>query len=352
MVRRRRSAAVLVAALVISCLVLAGLPLPAKAAAEEKVLCIWEDGARTEPYAAAYDALDGIRDDGTIGLVRDGKHGYVKTGQAFAEVCDVLRFGTLAELCSLDMGGLDKLERAAIMQAFGNQIYYAGGAFAIVGDTVAPMELTQADCVRLLDGTLPRDYLAETGASALCIMGPSAAITADRLVGSGIARVTAVPPYAAEQDALYLDTPGGRRLIAALPCAVSLTVGDCDFLDAGALSPCEALVSLTLPFLGGAKGGPEEDGTLLRLFETKNGAPMPAMLASVTVTGGEIADDAFYGFELAQVTLCGAERVSPLAFVGANVGIIHAPCDALRLSGPYRTERAPCGCTVYTKEDP
>ncbi len=300
-------------------------------AGESDVLCVWEDGARLTPYAEAYSAVCGVEEDGTISL-RDGtRRGYIETGEAFRAAVEILRTGTLSELYLLDMGGLKPIEHAAIMAEFGRDTYYADGTFCIRENAVRLTADRTADRVSLLAGSFPAGYLKMAGATVLRVCAEAEVGPGD-LKGSAVVRFLAEPPYVTDGSALYLDTPGGRRLIAAAPKQTELTVGACDFLDTGALSPCEELVSLTLPVLRGAAG----EG-LRELFETSDGHTMPETLAYVTVLHGIIADQAFYGCTLKKVDLSGIlpEDLSPHAFDGAAVETVVCTRGDLALSG-YR----------------
>ncbi len=103
-----------------------------------------------------------------------------------------------------------------------------------------------------------------------------------------------------------------------------------------AFNACSSLESMTLPFIGGQMNIDSEAGTLAYYFsdiEFENSVKIrqyyssawwyvPASLTKLTVTKGNLADGAFYGFKnITDITLMeGITRISPHAFSG---------CDAL-----------------------
>lgn len=321
---------------------------PAGAAESGTVVCVFEDGPASLSYAEAYSALSGIGENGEI-LLRDAERcGRCETGEAFRTAVEILRRGTLSDLLTLDMGGLGQLEHAAVMREFGGDVYYADGAFRIVGNVVRLSSASVAARVSLLAGALPAGYLKETGATALRLSS-AAEFPVSALSGSNVSEIEAVSPYASEGGAVFRETAGGRRLIAAIPTARDLTVADCAYADRGALSACNLLRSLTLPFLGSAKSAPRR-GDLRYLFETANGDPMPASLFRVTVLGGEIGDGAFYGCKFGEADLRAipAASLSREAFAGASVERILCTRGDLALSGFRVSESG--GVYTYEKE--
>lgn len=314
------------------------------------VLCRWESGEREEPYAAALASFAGI-EDGAILLERGGTRGTVGTGEAFARAHAILETGGLLELLTLNTYGLAPIERAALYLAHRDTLYYTRGVFRFDGNKVSPSDMVAAKRVVLLDGSLPSCYLRDTGAAQL-VLRTGAEITAADLAGSAVESVAAEPPYAAEGEAVYLDTAGGRRFVAALPKAAHLTVSDCAFADEGALAAARGLISLELPFVGNAKEPfTGFDGSLSWLFSAGGGAAVPPSLTSLKVRGGTVDAFAFRGSEIQELDLCGilAENISPQAFSEMPaLKYLHTRCtDALPEEFSRRT--APCGCTVYER---
>lgn len=233
------------------------LPFPRRSeATKERYHCIWSDGVRTqERYATAYSALKGIS-DGEILLEREGTFGKIEGSAEFAHAASLLESGSLAELLALETEGLGRLERAALCRVYGDRGYYSEEFFCYDGTGVSRTARKAFNEVILLSGDLPKDLLFEAGAEKLGIRA-EAEFSAKGLCGAKVTKIVAQPPYLVREDAVYLDTVGGRRLVAALPGAKRLEI-ECDFIDEGALSPCRALEELTLP-----KG---YEGTLRMLF--------------------------------------------------------------------------------------
>lgn len=326
-------------------------PYPAVRSVSGQVLCVWEDGARSETLASALDAYAGIGDHEIL-LARDGKRGYVAVGQPFEEAAACLSGDSLLALLTMKAEGLSAFEYACLSERFANTLYYSADLYRLQGKSVGRTPYADAEEVVLLDGAFPSGFLAQTGASRLRLTALSE-ITADDFRGTHVRSVEAVAPYRME-NALYLETPGGVRLLAALPETQTLVLGESDFTDRGALCAATRLRSLTLPYLGSAlrPAATGYDGSLKWLFEMSDGDTMPETLRTVKVTGGHIAELAFYGCALEEADLCGVEReeIARQAFVGADVARIHTPRADLELPAGYRRSTAPCGCTIYEKE--
>ncbi len=247
-----------IAALVYAlCAFLLTLPLP-KTVAEgtETVLVLWEDGTATEEsYAAVSENMTGV-EEGAIVLSREGKRGTVPAGAAFSDAVRVMETGGLADLLSLRCGEISRLEQAALFRRYGKRGYYAEEYFCWNGGRVFRTQRKDFPETVLLAGKISADVLQRAGTKKL-ILRAEAEFSAEALIGTAVEEIEAQAPYAAEGGAVYLDTPGGRRLIAALPSVRSLTI-ECDFIDSGALAPCRELETLVLP--------PRYEGTLSDLF--------------------------------------------------------------------------------------
>lgn len=338
------------------CFLLLLFPLPASAGAEEeRYLCEWEDGtSSTEGYASAFACLTGIGDDGWIELKRGTHVGRIRPSFAAMRVADVFRAGELAELIALDLSGLSRIERAALFCEYGDCVWYAGDAFRYTGRSVSPSEKMGAKRVSLLMGELPEGFLKLYAAASLHL-GPDAEFRAADLIGSRVCTVTAAQPYRAEGGQIFLDTPGGRRLVAALPDSEELVLFESDFADMGALSACEGLRSLTIPYAGNMRDplGGEYRGEVAWLFIREGAYCVPATLEHVKVTGGKLGAYAFYACpNVVSIDACGlaAEDVSAQAFLGADgLRLLHTPRADVVLNGEFSSRTAPCGCTVYER---
>ncbi len=356
MVKRKKILFLIVGAVLSAvCIFTLFLPFPkAVARAEENYRCVWEDGEETsESYASAFSMLQGIAEDGTIELKYGTHVGRITPGEDFYAYNDALSKGSLLDLLLLGNGELSRIERAALYEVYGGTAYYSADAFRYTGERVVRENFKHPEKVVLLSGTLGRSYLSQTGAKELRLAS-EAKFSADRLLGSRVEKITAAAPYCAENDLLYLDVAGQRRLLAAVPTARKLTVGDCDYADEGALAACTQLEDLTIPFAGNAKRnfGSRYDGTFAWLFSS-DGFLVPKTLKTVRVLGGKLVSRCFYGCPyLQEVNACGlsAEDVSDDAFADM-VGwkCVHSSNGNLILTGKYSRHIAPCGCTVFVR---
>ncbi len=356
MVKRKKILFLIVGAVLSAvCILSLFLPFPKAAArAEENYLCLWEDGRETfESYASAFSMLQGIGEEGSIELKQGTHVGRITPGEDFSIYNDALSKGSLLDLLLLGNGALSRIERAALYRAYGRTAYYSVDAFRYTGDKVVRENFEHPEAVVLLSGTLEKNYLARTEAKELRLAA-EAEFSADRLLGSRVAKITADAPYYAENDLLYFEVAGQRRLLAAVPTTTKLTVGDCDYVDKGALAACTQLEELTLPFAGNAKRnfGSSYDGTFAWLFSS-DAFLVPKTLKKVRILGGQLVSRCFYACpELEEVDVCNlsAEDVSDDAFADM-VGwkCIHSPNGNLILTGNYTKRIAPCGCTVFER---
>lgn len=313
-------------------------------AGEEEYTVKWSDGTvSTESYAAAFSSL-AEAEAGCIVLEREGLRGEIAAGDGYAQSVSVLQTGNLPALLTAKFEGLSRLERASLWNTFGNAAYYSADLFAFDGGRVQRTSRRAFETLVLLDGGIPNDTLRTSGAAEL-VLRAEAKFEASALIGTNVATIEAEPPYRVGDGAVYLDTPAGRRLLAALPSRTSLTVGDCDFCDEGALTPCTSLVSLTLPFVGSAARGAESGGRLAWNF----GGSVPETLKRVKITGGALSEFAFSGCPmLEELDLCGLSAEAPSAFAGcARLQRLHIAA-ALSLPGFARSE-LPCGCYLYER---
>lgn len=316
----------------------------------EVYVCSWADGRITrESFTSAFrDTADCTEEE--IILLRGGVTGAIATGDKAKSVFLALHSDTpLAELLALNTEGATRLERAALTRKTERRLWYDGDWFCWEGDRLRRTAARAAEEVVFISGTLATGALIKTKAVRL-ILGANAQIGAGDLCGSAVSELNAYPPFVVQDGALYTQTVGGKKLIAALPHVKTLTAENYVVCERGALSPCAQLEELTIPFAGNFADDKTSFycGEFAYLFE---GDVPPASLKKVTVTGGALTPYAFYGCAtLREINACGvsAARVSPTAFYGlANLRKLHSPRADIRLSGSYSCSPAPCGCTVF-----
>ena len=345
------------AGLALAFLCVAALFLPVfgrETIAEERYLTEWSDGTRTsENYGGAYRALRGITSAGNVALYRDGLTGEIAGSEELRSAVAVFEEGALGELYAM-RPSLDRIERAALWREYGGRVYCDLDLYRWTGERVERVSSCVGEEFVLLAGGVSSSVLAKSGAETL-IVKKEAEIKSSALTGTAVKRLVAEAPYAAEEGVLFLDTPGGRRLIAAVPNATDLYVAECDFADKGALLCCGEIVSLSLPFLGNAPSSAltEYEGEFARLFRGANGYSVPACLRRVRVRGGEIISHAFYSCPFVEeVNACGVdpEKIASDAFSDLrSLLLLHTPRKNVRLQGAYTSCVAPCGCTVYER---
>lgn len=336
------------------CVVLLILPLPdARSADNERYVCIWENGTVTEEgYAQAYAALDRA-DEGNIFLSRDGIQGKITAGTEYGRIFGILQNGSLAELLALQKGDVSRLEQAALWRTFSGVLWYSDEAFAWDGERVVRSDRGSASALVLLSGRFPNGFVKQSGAEALCIRSGAAISPAD-LSGTAVCELTAEAPYTVSGGALYLDTAGGKRLIAALPTVGRLELdSDLSYVDEGALSPCARLQTLIVPFVGSAKNtsGTAYDPCFGRLFGTDGSGryAVPEMLKRVAITGGSVQSRAFYGCVfLEEIDASGAESVAEDAFSDCRSLRYLRTAFPVRLTGNFSVESEGI-YTVYTR---
>lgn len=331
-----------------------GMPRPSRAgAAEETYICRWEDGTETEEsYFSAFSSF-GRATEEEISLLRGEKRGVIEAGQAYTRFVCNAEEGRIANLLALLPEGLSRLERLAAFRVLSPILWQSGNAFyAYTGEDFKLTERKVADEIVLLDGTITAKQLIESGATSLR-MGPEAEISAQTLNGTSIARVQACPPYTADGSVIFLDTPGGRRLVSGIPSATDIAA-DYDYADEGALLPCKGVCSLDLPFAGRA---PTEDvfpeGQLAYLFSTGKEYLVPDTLKRVTVRGGGLGSYAFYRCTaLEEIDASGvrADLVDKNAFLGLpSLRTLLSPRADVTLTGNFRSTRLPDGNILFER---
>lgn len=349
---KRVCSILLAAATACACACMLIFPLPRTLLSEASFVCFWENGeTTTERGGSAASLVTGIADDGTIGLKRGDHVGYTVPSDAFLDALAVVEQDDLLSLLSLNTESLSPVERAALFLTYRDTVFYWDEPFAYTGIRIERHTSGSADCVRLLHGTLPAGYLAETGATRLFVSG-NCAFSAAALVGSAVRVLTASAPYIVDHGALYLENAQTRRLVAALPCT-ELVLGESDYADAGALAACTSLRSVELPYIGAARSG-EGAGEFAHLFRIGIDYFVPATLERVLVTGGTLGPTAFYGCGgIREIDACGVDpaRIDAQAFAGAEgLELLHTPRRDVVLQGTFTVETAACGCTIYRRQ--
>lgn len=324
-------------------------------AGEERYRVALREGGETQVnFASAYGAFVGATETGTLLLDGENLAGEITPSQAYAEIGRTLTEGNLNELLALNAAALPRLERVALWRAFSDCVWYAGEAFAYTGDGVSRASSASGDKLVLLEGSIAASRLIAFGTKVLELR-PAAEIAAKSLVNTGVEKFVAFAPYEEDGGALYLDTAGGKRLVAGVPSALSLRIHDNYFADTGALLPCKKLVRLEVPFAGTASSAAGENyrGELAELFRNGGEYEVPASFKTVRVRGGLIGATAFYGCGgLREIDLCGvaAENISVSAFEGCGELVrLHTPRASVNLPGEYESRVLSCGCTLYER---
>lgn len=332
-------------------------PLPRKTGAKrEAYACVWEDGTSTEEtYLSAYSALSGVEDGGEMLLSREGKTGVISPSDAFSHFIGTLSYGEFPDLLDLRSSELRRIERAAAYRLCSGRVWMSGGqSYVYDGERFLPETIGEVKEVDLMDGKISARSLISSGATSLRIF-PNAEFDEKTLEGTAVRTVAALPPYSAENEGVYLDTPSGRRLLCGLPHVLDFEMAECRFADEGALLPCTNVRSLTLLFVG---NGPNNAGSYFRgelahLFSTGKEYLVPASLERVRVTGGVLVSHAFYRCRmLKEIDACGvdAEKIEEDAFLDVtDLKLLHSPRTDVRLQGDFRTTLLPCGCTLFER---
>ncbi len=308
----------------------------------------------SESYASVFSAFEKTTATEIV-VERNGKHGFVALSESAQKIVNALDEAPLADLLRLSCEGITNIERAAIYRTYGNRVYYDEEPFVWTGSRFERFEQDYAEEVVLLSGNFVEGFLKESGATRL-ILRKESKLDGKALDESSVNEIVAEPPYFTKDGALYLSTPSGNRLIAALPCVEELTLSDCAFYDDGALYPCERITSLTIPFAGNTmyEDAQNFQGEAAPMFGfTEQGHyRVPATLQRVTVLGGKLISYAFYGFHgLKEVVVCGVKKsaIARTAFTGLSLDLLHTPRKDVLLQGDYTQTPLPCGCALFTK---
>lgn len=317
---------------------------------EERFFCTWEDGTTTEEdFSDTYTALYG-NEGSDVALAQDGLMGKIEGSSAFQRILSVVESGTLADLLTLE-GTDDRMEQAALARLLSGKLWVADGEAFRYDGRFSPSDFCPAEEIILLSGEITAEQVQKIGATRLDLRA-SAQVSFASFVGTAICEVKASPPYLFEDGALYSRSESGRRLISALPDAVSLTL-DYAYIDEGALVPCKFVTSLDLPFIGSATSDMAAgfDGGLTYLFSAGSAHFFPSTLQTVRVRGGSLVAHAFYQFvALTEIDACGVDpsKIAQNAFIDCpNLVLLHSPRADVVLSGQFTSYLAECGCTVY-----
>lgn len=333
-----------------ACLFCLFLPLPRKISNSETYRCVWADGSITEEsYSSAYQSLVGI-DGEEVVLSRNGLTGRVKSEAG--RVYETLQEGSLAELLRCSPEGT-RIDSAALYRTFINRAWYDGSYYVWTGAKIKRVTRAARPELVVLSGRLSASVLRESGAKSVYLRA-GAEVQAGTFVGSGVENLYAQLPYEVSDGALYLNTVGGKRLVAALGGVRELAVlGDIKFIAEGALLACDDLVALTLPFLGSAesRNSAAYKGELAHLFSDGREYRVPETLVRVKITGGSIVPFAFYACSgVKEIDACGVPEndISQTAFTGIeSLEVLHTPKKNVVLTGDFTSYTADCGCTVY-----
>lgn len=340
-----------------ACLFCLFLPLPKTVSQGEEYDCIWSDGSMsTESYSSAYQSLAGI-DETHVLLARNGLTGRIesKAGGAYF----ALENGDLGELLQCAASGT-RIGATALYRTFSKRVWYNGDYYVFTGRRVKRVSRATAGELVCLEGNVTSRLLKATNAETLYLR-KNATVKTDLFTEGNVKTVYAEAPYSVSGGAVYLDTAGGRRLLAAVAGIHELTIGEeVQFLDEGALLACKNLQSLTLPFVGSVASpdGKEYSGRLAYLFSDGKEYRVPQTLSRVTVTGGRLGPLAFYTCaDLEVLDVCGvdASEIAEDAFLGLDsLQVLHTPQQNVLLTGDFNAYSAldlQCDCTVYIRND-
>ena len=338
-----------------ACLFALFLPHPRKIADGESYECVWSNGSVSrESFSSAYQSLAGIDQENVL-LTRGGLTGRIESEAG--DIVSTLESGDLGELLNCRASGT-RIDRAALYCTFSKRVWYSGEYYVWTGSNIERASRATAEEIVFLEGSVSSRVLSETNASTVHLRA-DVTLKADVFAGSNVTTVRTQAPYLESGGAIYMDTAGGKRLVAALAGVEELVVdGDTAFIDKGALIACQNLKTLTLPFLGSAKSpeGTAYTGELAHLFAHGKEYRVPETLTSVTVTGGRVTATAFYACpNLKQIKLCHVypSEISADAFLGLDaLEVLHTPNKNVVLTGDftaYSTLSAACGCAVFIK---
>lgn len=335
-----------------ACLFCLFLPLPKKISNNETYDCVWADGSVTkESYSSAYKSLAGMDGESVI-LSREGLTGKIESeaGAVYA----ALKSGNLAEILECTLAGT-RIDSAALYREFSNRVWYNGDYYVWTGSKIERVSRAERGEIVFWEGNVTPRILRETNATTVYLRA-GASISASSFIESKVEKVYAEAPYQENGGAVYLNTAGGKRLLAALSGIQELVLDeDLAFADEGALLACQALTSLTVPFAGSARSpyGTDYKGEFAHLFSDGKEYRVPETLTRVTVTGGRIIPYAFYACpNLKEIDACTVPEgeISKTAFSGlTSLETLHTPKRDVLLTGNFTSYTATCGCTIYTR---
>ncbi len=228
-----------------ACLFSLFLPLPKKISNREFYDCVWADGSVTEEnYSSAYKSLAGMDGESVI-LLREGLTGKIESEAS--TVFATLENGNFAQIIACRAEGT-RIDSAALYREFSDRVWYNGEYYVWTGNKIERVSRASRSEIVFLEGNVSPRVLKETDAIAVYLRkGAEVSITS--FAESKVENVYTESPYAERGGAVYLDTAGGKRLLAALGGIRGLTLcEDLSFADEGALIACQALASLTVPF--------------------------------------------------------------------------------------------------------
>lgn len=335
-----------------ACLFSLFLPLPKKISNREFYDCVWADGSVTEEnYSSAYKSLAGMDGESVI-LLREGLTGKIES-EASA-VFATLENGNFAQIIACRAEGT-RIDSAALYREFSDRVWYNGEYYVWTGNKIERVSRASRSEIVFLEGNVSPRVLKETDATAVYLR-KGAEVSATSFAESKVENVYTEAPYVERGGAVYLDTAGGKRLLAALGGIRELTLcEDLSFADEGALIACQTLASLTVPFLGNAKSpaGSAYNGEFAHLFSDGREYRVPKTLSRVTVTGGRLVSYAFYACpDLKEINACRVPKgeISKTAFSGLlSLETLHTPKSDVTLTGKFTSHTASCGCTVYAR---
>lgn len=327
------------------------LPRVLEGAERPAYSCLWEDGTRTdESYYTAFRDYAGVSAEGDVLLSRSGRAGVIPAEEESRLCFSTLKSADLAELLAL-RAPADPLFSSAYADVFSHYVWYDGDLFVYDGTRIVRDDAAKGEIFVLLGGSVRASVLIRTGATAVELR-PRAEVTPYMFIGTGIVHAEGFPPYSVEGNAVCLDTVSGKRLVAGLPLAKSVTATQMRFADEGALLACTEVAELDLAFAGSSVDprGTTYRGELAHVFSAGTEYRVPESLKKVRIRGGALISHAFYACGmLEEIDACGvpAKQIEDDAFADCtHLKLLHCARDDLPLTGEKTP--LPCGCTLYT----
>ncbi len=308
-----------------------------------------ENGEREElTFAEAYERLVGGEENTLVFRSQTGEE-RAQASEEYAEAYAVLSRGGLANLAALSISEINPLERVALWRAFQSRVWYADGFWKLFEEGVKEAGSCTAEELVLLSGSISSSALKGCGAERL-VLCADAEFTVKTLSGTAVKEIVCNAPYEGDGKLVYLNTVGGKRLVAAVPSAKNLTVEDYAFADEGALRFCRELEALSLPFAGSSEwgAGSAYAAEIAYLFSDGENTFVPETLKHIRVRGGSIGQTAFYRLSgLEEINLCGVEKIEKGAFENLpKLQRLHTPVPAA-LGENYNCRVLDCGCFEY-----